>query len=192
MRRQNVPVRFFFFLHLTNTNTTIDSCLSVPPMISPVQTELSVIQGFQALLPCVAQGSPEPRVSWEKDGAAVPNRPGKFTVLRSGELIIERAEVSMRNTHMNSLTPFKLRQVCSPLCFPTAVRGRRRVHVRGHQRRGLGQARRPPVHQHETCLQGAAGRRHPEQRPESGPVLPRAGNSASAHLLDLQQQSLPR
>lgn len=69
-------------------------------MISPVQTELSVIQGFQALLPCVAQGSPEPRVSWEKDGALVPNRPGKFTVLRSGELIIERAEVSIRNTHI--------------------------------------------------------------------------------------------
>ncbi|XP_075903122.1 hemicentin-1 [Nelusetta ayraudi] len=66
--------------------------IQVPPMISPVQTELSVIQGFQALLPCVAQGSPEPRVSWEKDGATVPNRPGKFTVLRSGELIIERAE----------------------------------------------------------------------------------------------------
>lgn len=69
-------------------------------MISPVQTELSVIQGFQALLPCVAQGSPEPRVSWEKDGAAVPNRPGKFTVLRSGELIIERAEVGLCAAHI--------------------------------------------------------------------------------------------
>ncbi|XP_072244443.1 hemicentin-1 [Leuresthes tenuis] len=66
--------------------------VQVPPMIPPAQTELSVIQGFQALLPCAAQGSPEPRVSWEKDGAIVPNLPGKFTVLRSGELIIERAE----------------------------------------------------------------------------------------------------
>ena len=63
-------------------------------MILAGQSELSVVQGFQAFLPCSAQGSPEPRVSWEKDGAAVPNRPGKFTVLRSGELIIERAEVS--------------------------------------------------------------------------------------------------
>lgn len=62
-------------------------------MIPPAQTELSVIQGFQALLPCAAQGSPEPRVSWEKDGVTVPSLPGKFTVLRSGELIIERAEV---------------------------------------------------------------------------------------------------
>ncbi|XP_054466068.1 hemicentin-1 [Anoplopoma fimbria] len=66
--------------------------IHVPPMIPPAQTEVSVVQGFQALLPCAAQGSPEPRVTWEKDGAIVPNRPGKFTVLRSGELIIERAE----------------------------------------------------------------------------------------------------
>ncbi|KAL0186765.1 hypothetical protein M9458_018435, partial [Cirrhinus mrigala] len=53
---------------------------------------MSVIQGFQALLPCPAQGLPEPRVSWEKQGVPVPNLPGKFTLLRSGELIIERAE----------------------------------------------------------------------------------------------------
>ncbi|XP_067083733.1 hemicentin-1 [Osmerus mordax] len=65
----------------------------IPPMIPIGQQELSVIQGFQALLPCAAQGSPEPRVSWEKDGTAVPKLPGKYTVLRSGELIIERAEV---------------------------------------------------------------------------------------------------
>lgn len=77
-------------------------------MITPVQTELSVIQGFQALLPCVAQGSPEPRVSWEKDGATVPHRPGKFTALRSGELIIERAEVSMTHTLYSSLNKFFL------------------------------------------------------------------------------------
>uniref|UniRef100_M3ZDA5 Cell adhesion molecule-related/down-regulated by oncogenes n=1 Tax=Xiphophorus maculatus TaxID=8083 RepID=M3ZDA5_XIPMA len=56
------------------------------------QTELSVIQGFQALLPCAAQGLPEPRVLWEKDGVVVPNLLGKFTILRSGELIIERVE----------------------------------------------------------------------------------------------------
>ncbi|KAM6944598.1 hemicentin-1 [Lycodopsis pacificus] len=66
--------------------------IQVPPMIPPAQTDLSVIQGFQALLSCAAQGSPEPRVTWEKDGAIVPKLPGKFTVLRSGELIIERAE----------------------------------------------------------------------------------------------------
>lgn len=69
--------------------------LSVPPLISPAQTELSVVQGFQALLPCAAQGSPEPRITWEKNGSPVPNRPGKYTALRSGELIVERAEVCL-------------------------------------------------------------------------------------------------
>lgn len=64
-------------------------------MIAPAQTELSVIQGFQALLPCAAQGLPAPRVSWEKDGAVVLNLLGKFTILRSGELIIERVEVRL-------------------------------------------------------------------------------------------------
>nr|XP_046206515.1 hemicentin-1-like [Oncorhynchus gorbuscha] len=66
--------------------------IMILPMIPVGQPELSVIQGFQALLPCAAQGSPEPRVSWKKDGNIVPSLPGKFTVLRSGELIIERAE----------------------------------------------------------------------------------------------------
>ncbi|XP_076126836.1 hemicentin-1 [Alosa pseudoharengus] len=66
--------------------------VQIPPMIPVGQSELSVIQGFQALLPCAAQGQPEPRVTWEKGGLLVPNLPGKFTTLRSGELIIERAE----------------------------------------------------------------------------------------------------
>ncbi|XP_034025662.1 LOW QUALITY PROTEIN: hemicentin-1 [Thalassophryne amazonica] len=66
--------------------------IQVPPIIPAGQRELSVIQGFQALLPCVVQGSPNPMISWEKDGVVVPSLPGKFTVLRSGELIIERAE----------------------------------------------------------------------------------------------------
>uniref|UniRef100_A0A8C8HMI3 Hemicentin-2 n=1 Tax=Oncorhynchus tshawytscha TaxID=74940 RepID=A0A8C8HMI3_ONCTS len=66
--------------------------IMIPPMIPAGQPELSVVQGFQALLPCAAQGLPDPRVSWEKDDNTVPNLPGKFTVLRSGELIIERAE----------------------------------------------------------------------------------------------------
>ncbi|XP_066569261.1 hemicentin-1 isoform X1 [Amia ocellicauda] len=73
--------------------------IQVPPMIPIGQLELPVIQGFQALLPCAAQGTPEPQVSWEKDGTVVPDLPGKFTVLRSGELIVERAEPSDAGTY---------------------------------------------------------------------------------------------
>ncbi|XP_061672486.1 hemicentin-1 [Syngnathoides biaculeatus] len=74
------------------TSHDIRLVIQISPMIPPGQTEMSVIQGFQALLPCAAQGSPDPKVSWEKDGALLVNVPGKFTSLRSGELIIERAE----------------------------------------------------------------------------------------------------
>ncbi|MBN3299469.1 HMCN1 protein, partial [Amia calva] len=73
--------------------------IQVPPMIPIGQLELPVIQGFQALLPCAAQGTPEPQVSWEKDGTVVPDLPGKFTILRSGELIVERAEPSDAGTY---------------------------------------------------------------------------------------------
>lgn len=126
-------------------------------MIPPAQTELSVIQGFQALLPCAAQGSPEPRVSWEKDGAIVPNLPGKFTVLRSGELIIERAEVSLTTIHgflyiirYNLCAGLGLRMSCN--CFLHTAKRCWCVHMCGHQHSRLCKTRHPSVHQHEACL----------------------------------------
>ncbi|XP_059849711.1 hemicentin-1-like [Hypanus sabinus] len=72
---------------------TVDRTLvvQVPPLILIGQSELSVLEDSQVLLPCAAQGSPAPMVYWEKDGAAVPDVPGKFTVLHSGELIVENA-----------------------------------------------------------------------------------------------------
>lgn len=162
-------------------------------MIPPAQTELSVIQGFQALLSCAAQGSPEPRVSWEKDGAIVPNLPGKFTVLRSGELIIERAEVSLSTISIMS------HDLCAGLGLKmnsnhflhTAGRCRC-VHMCGHQCGRLCETRHQPVHQHEACLQGVARWYHSEQRTEPGLVLPRSGNTFSCHLLDCQQHSFHR
>lgn len=162
-------------------------------MIPPAQRELSVIQGFQALLPCAAQGSPEPRVSWEKDGVTVPSLPGKFTVLRSGELIIERAEVepNIFTALQTLLSSFGHRNQFWLLSLYTAWRCWC-VHMCGYQCSGLCETRHPPVHQHEARLQGVAYWCIPEQRAESGPVLPRSGNSTSRHLLDHQQQSLHR
>uniref|UniRef100_UPI00398EE55D hemicentin-1-like n=1 Tax=Pristiophorus japonicus TaxID=55135 RepID=UPI00398EE55D len=65
--------------------------VQVPPLIMIGQSKFSVLGDSQALLPCAAQGSPAPMVYWEKDGAAVPDIPGKFTALQSGELIVENA-----------------------------------------------------------------------------------------------------
>ncbi|XP_067825529.1 hemicentin-1-like [Heptranchias perlo] len=65
--------------------------VQVPPSILIGQSEFSVLEDSQALLPCAAQGSPEPIVFWEKGGVAVPDIPGRFTALQSGELIVENA-----------------------------------------------------------------------------------------------------
>lgn len=145
------------FISLTTNGLPI----LVPPMIPAGQMELSVIQGFQALLPCAAQGSPEPRISWEKDGAIVPNLPGKFTVLRSGELIIERAEVRQTVIHIHHLSvkcnvclDVGIRICCD--YFPHTARGRWCVHMCSHQRSRVCETRHQPVHQHEARLQGVA------------------------------------
>ncbi|XP_001920501.5 hemicentin-1 [Danio rerio] len=66
--------------------------LHTPPQIFVGQSEISVMQGLRVMLPCAAQGVPEPRMSWEKKGVSVSNMPGKFTLRESGGLIIERAE----------------------------------------------------------------------------------------------------
>lgn len=166
--------------------------LSVPPLISPAQTELSVIQGFQALLPCAAQGSPEPRISWEKNGTPVPNLPGKYTVLRSGELIIERAEVSLLFLFLLFLCSEVHRQPLNHFWFLSAACRCWSVYLHGGQCCRICQTRQPPVHQHEARLQGAAGRCDLEQRSESGFILPRSGNTVTCHFLDCQQQSSQR
>ncbi|MGH0143069.1 UNVERIFIED_CONTAM: hypothetical protein FKN15_022424 [Acipenser sinensis] len=69
------------------------------PVIETSPSELSVLEGFQALLPCSAQGLPEPSVLWERDGVTIPDQLGKFTVLRSGQLVLERAEPGDAGTY---------------------------------------------------------------------------------------------
>lgn len=81
---------------------------------------------------------------------------------------------------------------CSLFLSPPSAWRRRHVHLCGLQCRRLGATGHPPVNQHETSLQGAAGRRDPEQRSESGPVLPRPGDATARHLLGCQQQPLHR
>ncbi|KAI5086046.1 hemicentin-1 [Silurus meridionalis] len=76
------------------TSHDITLTLHVAPMIHGGQSEVSVIQGFQSLLPCLAQGVPNPTIHWKKNGKFIQNLQGRFTVLRSGELIIERTQLT--------------------------------------------------------------------------------------------------
>lgn len=47
----------------------------------------------QVQLMCVAEGIPQPELSWKKDGNPLSESRGEFTILPSGELIIDSAQV---------------------------------------------------------------------------------------------------
>lgn len=67
--------------------------LTVPPVIKPGLPDLSTTEGSHALLPCAASGSPEPSITWEKDGQPLSGAEGKFTIQPSGELLVKNSEV---------------------------------------------------------------------------------------------------
>lgn len=69
---------------------------TVPPTIKTGLPDLSTTEGSHALLTCSASGSPEPTITWEKDGLPVSGAEGKFTIQPSGELLVKNLEVSLR------------------------------------------------------------------------------------------------
>ncbi|XP_056668537.1 hemicentin-2 isoform X2 [Monodelphis domestica] len=66
--------------------------VQVPPVIKGGHSDLSAAEGSQALLPCIAQGIPEPHITWKKDGFVVPSMEGKYTIQPSGELLVKNSE----------------------------------------------------------------------------------------------------
>ncbi|XP_047380794.1 hemicentin-2 [Sciurus carolinensis] len=66
--------------------------VQVPPMIENSLPDLSATEGSHALLPCAASGSPEPDISWEKDGQPVSAAGGRVSVQPSGELLVKNSE----------------------------------------------------------------------------------------------------
>ncbi|EHA98366.1 Hemicentin-1, partial [Heterocephalus glaber] len=68
--------------------------VQVPPVIENGLPDLSTTEGSHALLPCVARGSPEPDIRWEKDGqlVSVSGAQDKFSLQPSGELLVKNLE----------------------------------------------------------------------------------------------------
>lgn len=52
-----------------------------------------MVENSRVQLVCVAEGVPQPTLSWEKDGNLFSESSEEPTVLPSGELIITRAQV---------------------------------------------------------------------------------------------------
>ncbi|XP_034738598.1 hemicentin-1 isoform X2 [Etheostoma cragini] len=79
-----------------NAAGTVSAVMSltvqIPPSIRGGELEVAVVENSQAQLVCVAEGVPQPSMSWEKDGNPLSESTGEYTILPSGELIIDIAQ----------------------------------------------------------------------------------------------------
>ncbi|XP_055020737.1 hemicentin-1 [Boleophthalmus pectinirostris] len=66
--------------------------VQVPPSIRGGEQEVTVVENSQAQLVCMAEGVPQPSLSWERDGEPLSDSSGEYTILPSGELIIDIAQ----------------------------------------------------------------------------------------------------
>ncbi|XP_028259472.1 hemicentin-1 [Parambassis ranga] len=63
--------------------------VQIPPSIRGGEQEVAVVENSQTQLMCVAEGVPQPKLSWEKDGHLLSESTGEYTILPSGELVID-------------------------------------------------------------------------------------------------------
>ncbi|XP_038571296.1 hemicentin-1 isoform X1 [Micropterus salmoides] len=66
--------------------------VQIPPSIRAGEQEVAVVENSQAQLVCVAEGVPQPTLSWEMDGNPLIESTGEYTILPSGELVIDMAQ----------------------------------------------------------------------------------------------------
>lgn len=52
--------------------TSVPCASSASPVVKPLPSEVRVVAGEEALLPCEASGVPRPSVTWQKEGLSLP------------------------------------------------------------------------------------------------------------------------
>ncbi|XP_060056373.1 hemicentin-2 isoform X2 [Erinaceus europaeus] len=90
--------------------------VQVPPAIEAGLPDVSVTEGSQVLLPCSARGSPQPDITWEKDGQPVSTVEWKYALQPSGQLLVKNSESQDAGTY-----------TC--IARNTVGRAHRRVHL---------------------------------------------------------------
>ncbi|TMS20257.1 Hemicentin-1, partial [Larimichthys crocea] len=73
-------------------NIEMSLTVQIPPSVRGGEQEVAVVENSQAQLVCVAEGVPQPSLSWEKDGNPLTESTGEYTILPSGELVIDTAQ----------------------------------------------------------------------------------------------------
>ncbi|CAG5863670.1 unnamed protein product [Menidia menidia] len=66
--------------------------VQIPPSIRGGEQEVVAVESGHVQLLCVAEGIPQPTLSWEKDGNPLSEIMGEYTILPSGELAIDSAQ----------------------------------------------------------------------------------------------------
>uniref|UniRef100_A0A8C1GCZ4 Hemicentin-1 n=1 Tax=Cyprinus carpio TaxID=7962 RepID=A0A8C1GCZ4_CYPCA len=78
----------------TCTAANVAGTTSLEMSLIVQKSEVSVVENAQALLTCVADGVPQPIITWEKDDIALTDTTGEYTILPTGELLIDSPEDS--------------------------------------------------------------------------------------------------
>lgn len=77
---------------------------AVPPSIRGGEQEVAVVEKGQAQLVCLVEGVPQPSLSWEKEGNLLTESTGEYTILPSGELVIDNAQVRKTKANIENTT----------------------------------------------------------------------------------------
>ncbi|MEE6496324.1 hypothetical protein FKM82_002300 [Ascaphus truei] len=75
-----------------SVSSTMNLSVLIPPQIQKNKKEISVGKNALAVLPCVAHGIPSPVITWRKNHVPITDKIEKYTVLASGELLLNRAD----------------------------------------------------------------------------------------------------
>ncbi|KAM8746417.1 hemicentin-1 isoform 1-T1 [Acanthopagrus schlegelii] len=73
-------------------NLEMSLTVQIPPSIRSGEHEVAVVENSQAQLVCVAEGVPQPSLTWERDGIPLTESTGEYTILPSGELVVDIAQ----------------------------------------------------------------------------------------------------
>ncbi|NWI93347.1 HMCN1 protein, partial [Pitta sordida] len=72
-----------------SSSSSTELAVHIPPRIRSMDTQYTVTEDSQAVLPCVADGIPAPTINWKKDNMLLTEIVGKYQTVPAGDLILD-------------------------------------------------------------------------------------------------------